>query len=305
MQLHLDTNKKELKSHGTYEFPVNVSYEQLSHYERKSFLWHWHKEIELTILLQGEMHYQINDTVYHLTQGEGLFCNSNILHTGSSCNDSDCIYISTTFHPRFLYGYENSILQTKYVNKITENTSVAGFRLSPEVSWQKNILDQLAAVWDLSNHPSAAYEMQIHQILSNIWLILWENAAFGQPEPGISIQKNMDRLKKILSYLQDHYTEKITLADIAAEANICQSECCRFFKKHMKESIFEYLISYRIEKSLPLLTEGQASITEIAELVGFSSPSYYTKIFREHMGCTPSQYQINNIYIGSDNHSSN
>ena len=54
MQLQLDNNKKELKSHGTYAFPVNVSYEQLSRYERKSFLWHWHKEIELTILLQGE-----------------------------------------------------------------------------------------------------------------------------------------------------------------------------------------------------------------------------------------------------------
>ena len=49
MQLQLDNNKKELKSHGTYAFPVNVSYEQLSRYERKSFLWHWHKEIELTL----------------------------------------------------------------------------------------------------------------------------------------------------------------------------------------------------------------------------------------------------------------
>ena len=121
MQLQLDNNKKELKSHGTYAFPVNVSYEQLSRYERKSFLWHWHKEIELTILLQGEMQYQVNDTIYHLQAGEGLFCNSNRLHTGSSCHDSDCIYISTTFHPRFLYGYEDSVIQNKYLNTITKH----------------------------------------------------------------------------------------------------------------------------------------------------------------------------------------
>ena len=176
MQLHLDTNKRELKSHGTYEFPVHVSYEQLSRYERKSFLWHWHKEIELTILLQGEMNYQINDTIYHLHEGEGLFCNSNILHTGSSCNNSDCIYISTTFHPRFLYGYENSILQTKYVNTITDNASLAGFLLSPDISWQKGILDELTAIWEYSVCPSSSYEMQLHQMLSKIWLILWENA---------------------------------------------------------------------------------------------------------------------------------
>lgn len=295
MQLHLDTNKRELKSHGTYEFPVHVSYEQLSRYERKSFLWHWHKEIELTILLQGEMNYQINDTIYHLHEGEGLFCNSNILHTGSSCNNSDCIYISTTFHPRFLYGYENSILQTKYVNTITDNASLAGFLLSPDISWQKEILDELTAIWEYSVCPSSSYEMQLHQMLSKIWIILWENAVSDQTQENTGVLKNMDRLKKILSYLQSHYTEKITLADIANEANICQSECCRFFKKHMKESLFEYLLSYRVEKSLPLLADGQASITEIASLVGFSSSSYYTKVFRERKGCTPTQYQANNL----------
>lgn len=65
MQLQLDNNKKELKSHGTYAFPVNVSYEQLSRYERKSFLWHWHKEIELTILLPGRD--AISGQRYHLS----------------------------------------------------------------------------------------------------------------------------------------------------------------------------------------------------------------------------------------------
>lgn len=290
MQLHLDTNQKELKAHGTYEFPVHVSFEQLSRYERKSFLWHWHKEIELTFLLSGEMNYQVNDTVYHLKKGEGLFCNSNILHTGYPCGGSDCIYISTTFHPRFLYGYENSILQTKYADRILNNPTLAGCRLFPDVPWQKGILDELAAIWELTKNRPASYEIRIQLMLAKVWLLLWENGTYGQPIPGISAQRTMDRLKKILTYIQNHYTEKITLADIAAEANICQSECCRFFKKHMKESLFDYLLSYRIEKSLPLLSDPELSVTEAANQVGFSSSSYYTKVFRERMGCTPSQY---------------
>ena len=131
MQLHLDINRQELKAHGTWSFPVNVSFEQLSRYERKSFLWHWHKEIELTILLQGEMQYQVNDTVYHLTAGEGIFCNSNSLHTASPYQDSDCIYISTTFHPRFLYGYEGSVLQSKYLDVITKHPGIHGLAFLP------------------------------------------------------------------------------------------------------------------------------------------------------------------------------
>lgn len=292
MQLHLDTNKKELKAHGTYAFPVNVSFEQLSRYERKSFLWHWHKEIELTFLLQGEMQYQVNDTIYHLKAGEGLFCNSNMLHTGSPCQDSDCIYISTTFHPRFLYGYEGSILQTKYLNYLTENPALESLALLPENSWQKEVLDELSNIWNLSQTTSPSYEMEVQWRLTHIGLLLWDHVAHHPLTPKTGDSKNTDRLKNILMYIQDHYTEKITLADIASQANICQSECCRFFKKHMNESLFDYLLSFRIEKSLPLLSEQQLSITEISSLCGFSSASYYTKVFRERMGCTPTAYQM-------------
>ena len=281
MQLQLDNNKKELKSHGTYAFPVNVSYEQLSRYERKSFLWHWHKEIELTILLQGEMQYQVNDTIYHLQAGEGLFCNSNRLHTGSSCHDSDCIYISTTFHPRFLYGYEDSVIQNKYLNTITKHPGLHSLAFSPDIPWQKEVLDELSAIWMLSKQPSATYEMELQWRLTHIWMFLWNHLSHQTSSSGNSESKHTDRLKNILMYIQEHYAEKITLADIAATANICQSEC-----------LFDYLLSFRIEKSLPLLVDQQLSITEISNLCGFSSSSYYTKVFREHMGCTPTAYQV-------------
>ena len=137
MQLQLDPNKKEVKAHGTYGFPVNVSLEQLSRYEKNSFLWHWHREVELTLVLSGEMCYQLNETVYHLKAGDGLFCNSNTMHTGfPDARGDDCSYISVTFHPRFLCGYEGSVLQTKYVEKITENPAIPGLRLSPSSPWQ-------------------------------------------------------------------------------------------------------------------------------------------------------------------------
>ena len=43
MQIRMDKENRELKAHGSYEFPVNISYEQLSRYERGSFSWHWHR----------------------------------------------------------------------------------------------------------------------------------------------------------------------------------------------------------------------------------------------------------------------
>lgn len=292
MQLQLDPNKKEVKAHGTYGFPVNVSREQLSRYEKNSFLWHWHREVELTLVLSGEICYQLNETVYHLKAGEGLFCNSNTMHTGfPDAEGNDCIYGSLTFHPRFLCGYEGSVLQTKYVEKITENPAIPGLKLSPAFPWQQEILRQLSSIFRLSQKPPQNYELLLQISLLSIWNTLWEHVDFQNVQSPAATMRHMDRLRKILEFIQQHYSEKITLEDIAAQANICQSECCRFFKKHMKESLFDYLISCRIEKSLPLLRETDLPVTEIAGRVGFSTSAYYAKVFRKRMHCTPTQYR--------------
>ena len=75
-----------------------------------------------------------------------------------------------------------------------------------------------------------------------------------------------------------------------SDAGLCKSECCRFFKKYMRMTIFDYLLSTRIQNSLPLLMNGE-NITTIAGLVGFSSPAYYGQIFKRYMGMSPSQYK--------------
>ena len=136
MQIITQKNQKELKEHGNYAFPVHISIEKIQSYEKGLFLWHWHPEVELTLILSGQIEYQVEDTTYTLSAGEGLFCNSNSLHSGHMHEEKDCTYLSITFHPRFLYGYENSILQTKYVNHITANELWSSLVLNPSVLWQ-------------------------------------------------------------------------------------------------------------------------------------------------------------------------
>ena len=90
MQLAINEKQRELKSHGCFEFPVFISQEVLSRYERGAFTWHWHPEIEITLILEGQISYQVNDKIYHLEAGDGLFCNSNALHTGHMIEGEDC-----------------------------------------------------------------------------------------------------------------------------------------------------------------------------------------------------------------------
>ena len=59
-----DGSQKELKKHGSDEFPLLVSYEKLSGYKSGSFLWHWHPEIEITLVLDGQILYKVNQCTY-------------------------------------------------------------------------------------------------------------------------------------------------------------------------------------------------------------------------------------------------
>ncbi len=292
MQIHTEKNRKEIKAHGDYAFPVNVSVEKIQDYEQDAFLWHWHPEVELTWIKSGEIEYHVNDQTYILKKGDGLFCNSRTLHSGRRRGKKKCTYISVTFHPRFLYGYESSLLKTKYVDFITTNELWESLKLCPDVDWQKEVLDEIQKIYELSEDPPADYELQVHLLLTHIWQKLY---AFylSLPATGQTSRPQIQRLRDIISYLQDHYMEEISLDEVAASVHICKSECCRFFKKHMNMTIFEYLLYLRIQNSLPLLAEGE-SVTAAAEKTGFSSPAYFGQIFKRYMKCTPREWAAKN-----------
>ena len=291
MQIHIEKNQKEIKDHGSFAFPVNVSIENIQSYEQSSFLWHWHPEIELTWIMTGEMEYHVNDRQYILKEGEGLFGNSNTLHSGYMKDGKECTYLSVTFHPRFLYGYENSILQTKYVDYITENEEWASLHLEKNIIWHQEILYWVKMIYEMSQEPPVDFELQVHMQLLQIWQKLYQYFA-SLPEREKKPQLYLQRLRDIVSYIQEHYAEEISLEEVAEQVNICKSECCRFFKKHMNMTIFDYILFLRIQKSLPLLKSGE-SVTEVAGRVGFSSPAYYGQIFKRYMKCTPREYKRN------------
>jgi transcriptional regulator GlxA family with amidase domain len=101
----------------------------------------------------------------------------------------------------------------------------------------------------------------------------------------------MKSLKRMLGFIHGHYMEKITLDDIAASGMMCRSKCCRLFKQTLRRTIFEYVLHYRIRKSLSLLTDTGMNITEIAGRCGFNSASYYTELFNKIVGMAPREYR--------------
>lgn len=290
MRLQLDGKQKELKSHGSYGFPVLVSYERLSYFDTGEFPWHWHPEIELTLVMEGEIAYQVNDSLYYLKAGEGLFCNTNVLHSGHGFHTPDCSYLSITFHPRLLYGYNSSVMQNKYMNHILKSPALASVHFDPEVDWQACVLERIEHIRILDARRPVSMELQIQIALLEIWQQIFEHVD-AQEANYTENGRDTERIRQIMEYIQNHYAEKITLEDLAAQIHLCKSESCRLFKRYMNESMFEYLLNYRVERSLELLKQSGLDVTQIAGQVGFVNPGYYSRIFKRKMGCTPLEYR--------------
>ena len=76
---------------------------------------------------------------------------------------------------------------------------------------------------------------------------------------------------------------------MASACHTSKSEFRRLFKVAMHQTPFDFLLHYRIQKSLPLLCSTGQSVTEIAGCVGFSGSSYYSEVFRKFMQCSPTE----------------
>ena len=135
-------------------------------------------------------------------------------------------------------------------------------------------------------------ELEVHQNLFEFFKILYNN----QSEfPHSKIQpldaKTQIRIQQMIQYIQKHFSEMITLEDLAASANISRSEAGRCFQKYYADTPMSYLIRYRLQQAQKFLLTSTLSVKEISCQCGFSDSSYFVKIFRKHMKRTPAEYR--------------
>lgn len=289
MQIITNQFQKELKQHGNEQFPFLVSYQKLSEYESGSFMWHWHPEIEITYVQKGTMCYKVNHMVYHLKEGDIVFNNSGALHSGTMENQKDCAYIPVTFDSRLIYGFFQSTVNSKYVDPVIQDLMLPAICIDQSEPWHKPFREYLLRIIDLDEKKPDFYELDITICLQSMWRLLLEHITY-EPQASRENSLEYDRIKKILSYIEENYQNKITLNDIAGHIHLCESECTRLFKRHMNTTLFAFLQEYRIERSLEFLQDDQP-VSAVADKAGFSDPNYYSKVFAKIKGCSPREYR--------------
>jgi two-component system, response regulator YesN len=98
-------------------------------------------------------------------------------------------------------------------------------------------------------------------------------------------------IKEIMQYIREHYSEPLTLKDVAKHFHFNPSYLSSYFSTHNNEGFIEYLNRIRIEEAEKLLANHTAPISEISSMVGYSDHSYFCKVFKKATGSSPSQYR--------------
>ena len=98
------------------------------------------------------------------------------------------------------------------------------------------------------------------------------------------------RTGEILRYLENNYLEKITLEELCFLFGTNKTTLTKDFRRLTGDTVMGHLANLRLRRAKSLLREGKHSITEIAEILGFSSVHYFTRFFRKHETMSPTEY---------------
>ena len=287
-QLILQENLSELISYQNPAFMIRSYRGDLFEYINQKVPAHWHREVEFIFLEEGTAVYHVNEQKYLLHKGEGLLVNSNRLHYGYSPGNSNFVYSILQFNPDFV---DSLPIRQHYLNRLIGDSSLDAVLLTPQDSRQTQFLETLFSLIELNLQQREDYELSTMELFYRLLRQLWSLEAIREQSIISGSGSQIPTLQNMLTYIQNHYQEPITLADIAASGMMCRSKCCNLFRNVLHQSPLEFTQNFRIQKSIRLLLDTEDSITEIAESCGFNKSSYYIECFHRILGQSPGKYR--------------
>ena len=286
----VDSARRELEKHGTETFPMTVNHDDLWSFEGKNVPIHWHNDLEINLIREGGAVFQVYQKSYRVRTGEGFLLNRNVPHSCSSPGNEHVRYSTILVRPDFLYGDFGSDVERKCFQPFLQNSAIPCIHLTGVDENGKEILWKLNQVEEAFDRKQFCYELKIKGLLCEAFAMILYGHRQELTKFVPANQQELERLEKMLNYLNMNFTEVISLQDLADQVHLSREVCCRLFKKMTGKTITGYLEEYRVNKSFSLVQSGQYSMTQITEMVGFSNPSRFASAFRKRFGCNPGEY---------------
>lgn len=271
----------EKKEHGTKEFPCEC-YHVTDKHPRYSMIHHWHNECELVLVRKGSFRLTVDGREFVLSQGDCAFVVGGSMHGGEP---EGCVYDCLVFDAGTLLKCCSAC--ANMMRPILNHDK----RLIPLFKKGSEAAQQVQSVIDDMLKADFAYEFSVQSgLLSLFGYILKTEACFDEKETPAADIKKIKKFKKVLTYIEQHYREQITLEEMAKQCGMNRNYFCRAFKEYTGRTPIEYLNYFRIESACEQIAGTEDKLREIAQSCGFNDYSYFIKVFKSQKGATPRDY---------------
>ncbi len=249
----------------------------------------WHPALEVVYTLIGNAVHYVDGKTYRAHPGSVLVINSGSVHRVISDIAAYSKYpkdttVAVVFH-----------VDIKYLTWLIPNFEEKYFQptLAKDDVREAVAMRNMAEISDDVELHKDYIQLKLSSFANNLLYTLCVNRLVSRADAVTAKhRKNMDRLREILQYINEHYQERISQQSVAAHFYFTKEYFSRFFKLNTGMTFVEYLSRRRLQEATRLLQETDDSISSIAQECGFSDSRGLINTFRKFFEITPLQYRL-------------
>lgn len=249
------------------------------------FFWHFHPEFELVYIEGANGKRHVGHHLSNFTGSDLVLIGSNIPHLNFDHGirteyHKEVLHISASFKEKVF----SEIEELEDVYELLEK-SQHGIAFYGET--KKTVGQIMKQLQPMTRFGQFLEILKLLKILakSNEFELLHTNPIIND-----KANKQQQRLQQVYSYIDEHYSQKIELDDMAQQVNLGKEAFCRYFKQNTGSTFTQFLNQYRITQAKRHLLAGR-NITETCYECGFESLSYFNRTFKKISGENPSTYK--------------
>lgn len=293
---------EEKRQHGTVTFPCAFYLADSScNLSGLPFLvkHHWQESPEIIYFEQGRYHVEINMQTRIIDRPCFCFINSGELHFLTSLSD-EYQEQAMVFSPAIISFDSPDLSQEQFIRPLTSHKlALPDFLFEEHPAFREVQAEflriQSAFYRENPDFPeqltvrTPAAQLRIKAALLNILSSLGEHQLLVSTEPVYN--QRIESLKKVITYIQQNYQNKLYISELAGLANMNEQYFCRFFKKALGKTPVSYINDYRIRHAVSLLRNTELPVTEVCMECGFNNLGHFMKEFKRATHLTPLQFR--------------
>lgn len=281
---------EEKKGHGSYLLPF-AAYGTIIPQNLTFFPAHWHDEIEIIYAKKGRCRYYINFQPYDMSAGDVIIVPPTVIHSFEQYKDEEFVGFSAVFSLNMVNNSVMDICSAKYFMPIFNNEIILPIHIDNDNINCKDIERLVKNMLACYYKKADGYELELKICILKIFSYFFTNGLYEKEDKKITINKSSDKTKTIISYIENHYSEKITLETLAKITNQSVYNLSHSFKNCTGQSPLDYINKYRLSIAAKQLVTTENPVINIAIDTGFNNVSYFNRAFKSKFHMTPTEYR--------------